>query len=107
MYISGVNCDYCFSSDHRLPRRPFSHPGLRSQAHAFVISLDITKIISNDIDDDIYTYNQFCPRLPHYCHPGRRAHAHAFVRNGAAVFGLGTLLLYVLVLIQVAGELKN
>jgi len=39
------------------------------------------------------------PRRP-FSHPGLRAHAHAFVRNGAAVFGLGTLLLYVLVLIQ-------
>ena len=49
------------------------------------------------------TYNQFYHRH-YYCHPGHRAHAHAFVRNGAAVFGLGTLLLYVLVLIQVVAS---
>ena len=39
------------------------------------------------------------PRRP-FSHPGPTSHAHAFIRNGAFVFGLGTLILYVLVLIK-------
>ena len=35
------------------------------------------------------------PRRP-FSHPGPTSHAHAFIRNGAFVFGLGTLILYVL-----------
>ena len=35
-----------------------------------------------------------------YAHPGHSSHAPAFLRNGALVFGLGTLTLYILNLIE-------
>ena len=39
-------------------------------------------------------------RQPSYAHPGHSSHAPAFLRNGALVFGLGTLTLYTLNLVE-------
>ena len=57
----------------------------------------------------IWIFISFILRLPRhpFSHPGPTSHAHAFIRNGAFVFGLGTLVLYLLVLIKVQEHLEH
>ena len=57
------------------------------------------------------TYLLVYLRHPAHAHPGHNSHAPAFIRNGAFVFGLSTLLIYMLnfveMLVQPATECNS